>query len=171
MSEMTAIRLAILGTLAAVWLALAALLWRTSVPALDEPPLDAAALFDERTVARNARYEYVLTTVWALGLLALLVALAVAARRAPRPRMPALLSGALLGLWAAFVGLAVAYVLLYPKLLAPRLEPLDDRALAAEIETLGRRLGLEQTVVEVREARERTRAVNAEALGAGPTTR
>jgi STE24 endopeptidase len=242
MSEMTAIRLAILGTLAAVWLAFAALLWRTSVPAHEEPSLDAAALFGEPTLARNARYEYVLTTLWALGLVALLAVLAVAVRSAPRPRTPALVSGALLGggvfvlawlvdlpfrlaghwwrrryditeldylrlvtgtwsttlgelvlaclagaalvaagrllgrrawlgLWAAFVALAAAYVLLYPKLLAPRLEPLEDRALAAEIQALGRRAGLEQTAVEVRKARERTRAINAEALGAGPTTR
>jgi STE24 endopeptidase len=52
-----------------------------------------------------------------------------------------------------------------------RQPPLEDRALAAEIEALGRRAGLERTVVEVRKARERTRAINAEALGAGPTTR
>src|ERR671914_2457333 len=97
MSEMTAIRLAILGTLAAVWLALAALLWRTSVPAHEEPSLDAAALFGEPTLARNARYEYVLTTLWALGLVALLALLAVAVRKAPRPRTPPLVSGALLG--------------------------------------------------------------------------
>ena len=54
MSEMTAIRLAILGTLAAIWLALAAFLWRTSVPSLDEPSLDAAALFGERTLTARA---------------------------------------------------------------------------------------------------------------------
>jgi STE24 endopeptidase len=76
-----------------------------------------------------------------------------------------------LGLWAAFVALAAAYVLLYPSLLAPRLRPLQDRALAAEIERLGARAGLDEVEVEVRKARERTRAVNAEAIGVGPTTR
>nr|MBA2298526.1 M48 family metalloprotease [Actinomycetota bacterium] len=76
-----------------------------------------------------------------------------------------------LGLWAAFVALAVAYVLVYPSLLAPRLRPLQDRELAAEIERLGARAGLEEVEVEVRKARERTRSVNAEAIGAGPTTR
>ena len=76
-----------------------------------------------------------------------------------------------LGLWAAFVALAAAYVLLYPTLLAPRLRPLEDQALAAQIQALGRRAGLEHVDVEVRKARERTRAINAEALGAGPTTR
>ncbi|MBA2331595.1 MAG: M48 family metalloprotease [Actinobacteria bacterium] len=76
-----------------------------------------------------------------------------------------------LGLWAVFVALAVAYVLVYPSLLAPRLRPLQDRGLAAEIEQLGARAGLESVEVEVRKARKRTRAVNAEAIGAGPTTR
>ena len=76
-----------------------------------------------------------------------------------------------LGLWAAFVVLAAAYVLVYPSLLAPRLRPLEDRALTAEIKALAREAGLGRTEVEVRKARERTRAVNAEAIGAGPTTR
>ena len=76
-----------------------------------------------------------------------------------------------LGLWAALVAIAVAYVLLYPLALAPRLRPLEDRALAAEIERLARQAGLGETTVEVRKARDRTRAVNAEAIGAGPTTR
>ena len=243
---MTAIRVGILGTLAAVWLAVAAFLWHTSVPALDPPSLDPAAIFGERALIRNARYEYGLTALWALGVLALLGALWLAARRAPRSRAAtfggALVSGALfgggvfvlawlvdlpfhlaahwwrrryevtdlgylrfvtgtwsttlgelvlaclagaalvaagrllgrrawLGLWAAFGALAAAYVLLYPTLLAPRLRPLEDKALAAQIQALGRRDGLEHVDIEVRKARERTRAINAEALGAGPTTR
>jgi STE24 endopeptidase len=76
-----------------------------------------------------------------------------------------------LGLWASFVALAAAYVLVYPSLLAPRLRPLEDRELAAEIQALGRAAGLGRIEVEVRKARKRTRAVNAEAIGAGPTTR
>lgn len=76
-----------------------------------------------------------------------------------------------LALWAAFCALAVAYVLAYPSLLAPRLEALDDRALAAEVQALARAAGLGRTELEVRKAAERTRAVNAEAIGAGPTTR
>lgn len=76
-----------------------------------------------------------------------------------------------LALWAVFVALGVAYVLVYPNLLAPRLRPLEDRALAAEVQQLARAAGLGRTSVEVRKARERTRAVNAEAIGAGPTTR
>jgi STE24 endopeptidase len=75
-----------------------------------------------------------------------------------------------LGAWAALSLLAAAWVLLGPTLLAPRLAPLHDRALAAEIRGLARREGLDDVRVEVRRARTRTRAVNAEALGVWPTT-
>ena len=104
------------------------------------------------------------TTLGELGLAALAGLAIVSAGRLLGRR-------AWLGLWAAFVALAVAYVLVYPSLLAPRLRPLQDRALAAQIERLGVLVGLEAIEVEVRKARERTRAVNAEAIGAGPTTR
>lgn len=104
------------------------------------------------------------TTLAALALAALAGAAVVSAGRLLGRR-------AWLGLWAAFVALAAAYTIAYPSLLAPRLKPLDDRELAAEIQTLARTAGLGRTTVEVRKARERTRAVNAEAIGAGPTTR
>src|SRR4051812_7412362 len=97
MSEMTAIRAAILGTLAAVWLGVAAFLWRTSVPGLHPPPVDAAAVFGRHTLERNARYEYVLTALWATGLVALLGALWLAARHAPRLRVPWPAAAALMG--------------------------------------------------------------------------
>lgn len=212
------------------------------MPDVAIPALDAASLFDARTLARNARYEYGHALLWALGLAAQLAVLAWLARRRPRlwgpwPVRGALVGalvyaaawladlpfdlaghwwrrrydvselgylgflagpwsttlgelglaalagatvvaagrllgrGAWLGLWAAFVALASAYVLVYPSLLAPRLKPLENRALAAEIQSLAREAGLGRTEVEVRKARERTRAVNAEAIGAGPTTR
>ncbi len=224
------------------WVGTAALLWRTTVPDVAVPQLDAASLFDVRTLERNARYEYGHALLWALGLTAQLAVLALLARRQPELRGPWLVRGALvgalvyavawladlpfdlaghswrrrygvselgylgfvfghwsttigelvlaalagatvvavgrllgrsawLGLWAAFVALAAAYVLVYPSLLAPRLKPLEDRALTAEIQSLARQAGLGRTDVEVRKARERTRAVNAEAIGAGPTTR
>ena len=76
-----------------------------------------------------------------------------------------------LGVWVAFVAVAVAYIVLYPLLLAPRLRPLEDRALAAQIESVAHRAGLGKTTVEVRRVRDRTRAVNAEAIGVGSTTR
>ncbi|MBA3246113.1 MAG: M48 family metalloprotease [Actinobacteria bacterium] len=239
---MTAVRIGLGATLAAAWLGVAALLWRTSAPSLELPKLAAGSLFDAATLRRNARYENGLAALWAVGLVLQLAALWLLARRGPRLHGPLLaraaLMGALvfaslwlaelpvrlgvhwwrrrydvselgylgyltgpwsttlgelglaalaglaivsagrllgrrawLGLWAAFVALAVAYVLVYPSLLAPRLRPLQDRALAAQIERLGVLVGLEEIEVEVRKARERTRAVNAEAIGAGPTTR
>ncbi len=235
-------RIGLGATLAAAWLGVAALLWRTSAPSLELPKLAAGSLFDAATLRRNARYENGLAALWAVGLVLQLAALWLLARRGPRLHGPLLaraaLMGALvfaslwlaelpvrlgvhwwrrrydvselgylgyltgpwsttlgelglaalaglaivsagrllgrrawLGLWAAFVALAVAYVLVYPSLLAPRLRPLQDRALAAQIERLGVLVGLEEIEVEVRKARERTRAVNAEAIGAGPTTR
>lgn len=242
MSEMTAIRIGLWASLTAAWLAVALLLWRTSTPSGAVPDLDAASLFDPDTLARNARYENGLASLWALGLLAQAGALILLARRLPRLHGPVLLqaleAGALvfatawlaalpfrfaahawrrhyeitelgylrliggpwsttlgelalaalaggavvaagsllgrrawLGLWAAFVALAAAYVLVYPSLLAPRLKPLEDRVLLAQIQALADEAGVGPTEVEVRKARERTRAVNAEAIGAGPTTR
>ena len=213
---MTAIRVGMLGTLAAAWLAVAALLWRTSVPR----PRAAVArrgrdLRRARARRGTRRYEYVLTALWALQRSR--AARRLCARPRARPRdlrgTGAVVSGALfgggvfvlawlvglpfhlaahwwrrryerhrprlrcssspapgrrrcgelvlaclagvalvaagrllgrrawLGLWAAFVALAAAYVLLYPTLLAPRLRPLEDRALAAQIQALGRRAG------------------------------
>jgi STE24 endopeptidase len=61
-------------------------------------------------------------------------------------------------------------VLLGPVLLAPHLEPLHDPRLKAEIGAIARREGLGRVDVQVREARTRTRAVNAEAVGTWPTT-
>jgi STE24 endopeptidase len=72
--------------------------------------------------------------------------------------------------WAALVALAAAYVLAGPLLLSPRLEPLRDARLRADIRELGTKLGVDDVRVEVRRAAERTRAVNAEAVGAPPTT-
>jgi len=235
-------RIGVGATLTVSWLAAAALLWRTTSPSLDVPELDALSLFDAATLRRNARYEYGLAALWALGLLVQLTALWLLVRRAPGLRGPVLLRAAAMGalifaaiwfaelparlgahwwrrrydvtdlgylgyvtgpwsttlgelglaalaglaivaagrrlgrrawpgLWAAFVALAVAYILVYPSLLAPRLRPLQDRELVAQIERLGERAGRPQIEVAVRKARERTRAVNAEAIGAGPTTR
>lgn len=75
-----------------------------------------------------------------------------------------------LGAWAALSLLAALWVLLAPTLLAPRLEPLHDPALTAEIRALARHEGLGDVRVEVREAKTRTRAVNAEAVGVWPVT-
>jgi STE24 endopeptidase len=245
MSEMTATRTRptlLTAALVLGWCVGAALLWQSAASGPAPEELDPAALFDARTLDRNARYEYGHAALWALGLIAQLAALALLARRRPDAAGPRAVRGALLGglvyavawladlpfdlaghwwrrrygvselgyagfvagpwsttlgelglaalagavvvvvgarlrrrawvaLWVGFCVLAVAYVLAYPTLLAPRLQPLDDRALAAEIQAIARDAGLGRTEVEVRKAAERTRAVNAEAIGAGPTTR
>ena len=217
------------------------------MPALDPPSLDPAAIFGEHALTRNARYEYGLTALWALSVLALLGALwlRLPAHRAARlaALRGALVSGALFGggvfALAWLVGLPfhlaahwwrrryevtdLGYVHARHRHLVddarrararlprrggarrrrpPPRPPRLARALGClrrargglcarstrrcsrrasgrsrtrpwrpQIQALGRRAGLEHTEVEVRKARERTRAINAEALGAGPTTR
>jgi STE24 endopeptidase len=71
----------------------------------------------------------------------------------------------------AFAALGAAFLLLQPYLLVPRLEPLEDRALAAGIHRLARQQGLGDVRIEVRDASRRTRAINAELYGVGPTKR
>ena len=67
---------------------------------------------------------------------------------------------------------AVAAVLvLTPLVVSPRLAPLEDRRLAAEIERLAEREGVGDVRVEVENASRRTTVPNAEAIGVGPTTR
>jgi STE24 endopeptidase len=103
---------------------------------------------------------------WLLGQLAVAALAAAAvvllARRLGR--------WAWLAAWGVLVALAAAYVLAGPLLLAPRLEPLRDLRLAAEIRELAQRQGLGDVRVEVRRAASRTRAVNAEAIGVWPST-
>jgi STE24 endopeptidase len=69
----------------------------------------------------------------------------------------------------AVVGAAV--VLAQPLLLAPKLDPLADRRLAAEIRALARAEGIDDLEIEVRKASEETRRANAEVEGIGPTRR
>lgn len=69
----------------------------------------------------------------------------------------------------AFAALAALFLLAQPLLLAPRLEPLNDRSLAAEIRALAREQGVGEVEIEVRDASRRTRAINAELYGVGPT--
>jgi STE24 endopeptidase len=71
----------------------------------------------------------------------------------------------------AFVVLVGAVLVLTPLVLSPRLAPLEDRRLAAEIERLAERQGVDDVRVEVENASRRTTVPNAEALGVGPTTR
>jgi Zn-dependent protease with chaperone function len=77
--------------------------------------------------------------------------------------------------WIAGAGvvaaLGTAYVVVQPLVLTPRFAPLRDRAVRAEVETLARRVGAGGIEVRLRKAHERTRAVNAEVVGIGPTRR
>jgi STE24 endopeptidase len=70
-----------------------------------------------------------------------------------------------------FVALVGTVLVLAPLVLSPRLAPLQDRSLAAEIERLAQREGLGDVRVEVENASRRTTVPNAEAIGVGPTTR
>jgi STE24 endopeptidase len=69
-----------------------------------------------------------------------------------------------------FVAIAAAVIVLQP-LLTPRVAPLRYPYLVGEIQEVGERQGLDDVEVEVRDARSRSRQLNAEALGVGPTTR
>ena len=65
--------------------------------------------------------------------------------------------------------LGAVVVVAQPLVLSPRLEPLRDRTLAADIDRLGERMGVGDVDVRVRKARDRTRRANAEVAGIGPT--
>ncbi len=69
-----------------------------------------------------------------------------------------------------FVVVGVAVIVVQP-LLSPRLEPVRRPAVVRQVEELAAREGLPRPEVEVRRTRGRTRLLNAEALGIGPTTR
>jgi STE24 endopeptidase len=71
----------------------------------------------------------------------------------------------------AFAVLAAVFLLAQPFLLVPRLDPLRDEALAGEIQALARRQGVGEIEVQVRDASRRTRVINAEVYGLGPTKR
>jgi STE24 endopeptidase len=64
-----------------------------------------------------------------------------------------------------------AVVIVAQPLLTPRLAPVQQPRLVAEIRALGREQGLDHVDVQVQKMRKRTRQLNAEALGIGPTTR
>jgi STE24 endopeptidase len=236
----------------AAWLGGAALLWRTAVPDLALPRLDARDYFEAAELERIERFRTVTRGLWAawtavelvvLGLVvwkaralasraervacgrvrtAVLVGatvvLAVWCARLPlgaawhwwdrryglsRQSYPAWLgdSAISLGVRAALVSLAVAgavalaarvgprwwipggpvlvavgilFVLAQPLVVQPlfnRLEPLSDQELAAKIETLGGRMGVDVGTVDVADASRRTTAGNAYVAGIGPTRR
>jgi STE24 endopeptidase len=227
---------------AGLWLVAAVLLWRTSVPSLDPPELDARDVFGARQVERSERYERGLRLFWLGATVVELVVLTLAVLVAPRVRARGVLGGVALGAatlvaaWLAvlplvlgahwwrrrygisradygtilvdpwlerlgtlaaacvaialfvllarrlgdrwwlvggpaFAAFGAAFLLAQPLLFVPRVDPLRDRALAAEIKALAERQGIGEVDVEVRDASRRTRAINAELYGVGPTKR
>jgi STE24 endopeptidase len=73
---------------------------------------------------------------------------------------------------AAIAVLGVLVVLAQPLVIEPlfnRFTPIDDRSLAARVETLGDRLGVGVESVDVSDASRRTTAANARVTGIGPT--
>lgn len=70
-----------------------------------------------------------------------------------------------------FAALVSGFILAQPLLLVPRLESLRNRELAAQIRELAREQGVGDVDVEVQDASRRTRAMNAEFYGLGPTKR
>jgi STE24 endopeptidase len=69
-----------------------------------------------------------------------------------------------------FVAVGVGVIVVQP-LLSPRLERVRSPEVVRQVEELAAREGLRRPEVEVRRTRGRTRQLNAEALGIGPTTR
>lgn len=69
-----------------------------------------------------------------------------------------------------FAAIAIAVIVAQP-LLSPRLEPVRRVEVVRQVEELAARQGVARPEVEVRRTRGRTRLLNAEALGIGPTTR
>ncbi len=225
-----------------LWLAAAWLLWRTAVPSLDLPNVEARDVFGARELARSERYERGLRLFWLGATVVQLVVLVLAVLLTPRVRARGVLGGVALGaltlvaVWLAqlplvlaahwwrrrygisradygtilvdpwlerlgalaaacvaialvvllarwlgdrwwlvggpaFAAFGAAFLLAQPLLFVPRVDPLRDRALAAEIRALGEQQGVGEVEVEVRDASRRTRAINAELYGVGPTKR
>ena len=106
-----------------------------------------------------------------LGVRAVLVAIAVAGAVSLAARLGRRwwLAGA-----PALVALGAAFVVVQPLVVQPlfnRFEPLSDRRLAAEVERLGERVGVEVETVQVADASRRTTTANAYVAGLGPTRR
>jgi STE24 endopeptidase len=79
------------------------------------------------------------------------------------------------GWWVAGAPVVIAFaavvVLAQPVLLEPRVEPLQNPRLEADVRSLASRTGVGSVDVVVRDASSRTRAGNAEVYGIGPTRR
>lgn len=182
------LRLLVVASLAAQLAALALLAWRR--PRLWGRAVVRAASFGALAALalELARLPFALTTLWwqrryevsqlgygtwlldrlgplavRAGLLALAAVVCVSLARRLGRRW-----------WIAaapvFAVAGIAVVLADP-LLTPRLEPVRRPGVVDQVVRLAAREGLERPEVEVRRTRGRTRQINAEAIGVGPTTR
>ncbi len=136
-------------------------------------PLGAVGHWWERRygLSRQGYAGWLSDAAIGLGLRAVLVTVAVAGAVFLAARLGARwwLAGA-----PALVAIAVLFVLAQPLVVQPlfnRFEPLADRRLAADVERLGRDLGVNVEIVEVADASRRTTAANAYVAGIGPTRR
>ena len=106
---------ALAGTLVAAWVAAAWLLSGTSVPSdLALPKVDVAAVFGADLVARAERYRRFLYVDWVLAEAALLVTLAVYARRGARLARESVAGPIGTGMLLGMVGLGLAWVVRLP---------------------------------------------------------
>ena len=144
------------GVLVAVWLA-------------GLPFVLAAHRWRRRYDVSDASYSTILVDPWLErigGLVAAAVAIALFMLLARRLGDRWWIAGG-----PAFALTGSVFLLAQPLLLTPRLEPLRDQGLVADIQALAREQGVGEVDVEVKDASRRTRALNAEFYGVGPTQR
>lgn len=151
------LRAAQLGALAAVVLLLARL------------PFGLAALWWQRRygIAELEYHRWLLERLGPLAVRAALLAFAAA--------LCVWLARRYGGRWwlraAPVFALAGVLVIVAQPLVSPRLEQVPRPGVVEEVAELAARQGLDRPEVELRRTRDRTRAVGAEAIGIGPTTR
>jgi STE24 endopeptidase len=150
-----------------VGLAVVVALWLTGLP------FSAATLVRRRDfgLSEQSWSGWLLDQLTSLAVRAVLVSIAVAGA--------VWLAGRLGRRWwlvgaPALVAIAGVFLVLQPLVVQPlfnRFEPLPDRALAAEIQTLAEDLGVDVDEVLVADASRRTTTANAYIAGLGPTRR
>jgi Zn-dependent protease with chaperone function len=96
------------------WIAAAASLWRTSVPDLTEPSLDAHRLFGAALLDRAARFEGVVRLLYVLSEVALVLALVVYARRGHRLMRESAAGPIGTGMLLGMLGLGILWLVQLP---------------------------------------------------------
>lgn len=112
---MTALRVAVYGTLAVCWVALAWLLSESVVPdGLALPDVDVDAIFGRELVDRAERFERFLFVVWALGTVVTLGTLALYARYGARFARESAAGPVGTGMLLGMLGLAIVWLTQLP---------------------------------------------------------